>query len=401
MIREITLRNFYSFREENKISFSVTHKAPCTDAYVDSANNARLTKILACFGPNASGKTNLLKVLPFVGWFVNDSFSLKPDEEIPLKNFLFEKDNSEPTEIKITFDHQGMTYRYEAILNAVQVLKEGLFVYDKAGFKYLFKRAWSESKSSYSFSAKDFGNTKALSELVKKRKNASALSIAVQYEHQESKDIVGYFSNMGTNLGRKAKDLYEFQDFLLLQLMNSAEYFKNNSHHLERVNRILGKFDLGLKSVETDIIEGSSPHMYFPIGVHIGKDGSEHKLNFQSESHGTQQLYVLLRLILPVLETGGIAVIDELENDLHPHMVRPLIDLFVSRSTNPKNAQLLFTSHSTEIMKYLDKYQVLLVEKDEYGCSEVIRLDEIKGIRSDDNIYAKYDAGAYGAIPNI
>ena len=82
-------------------------------------------------------------------------------------------------------------------------------------------------------------------------------------------------------------------------------------------------------------------------------------------------------------------------------MIPALLDLFISKKTNPNNAQLIFSCHSIELMKKLDKYQVLLVEKDEYGYSHVIRLDEIKGVRSDDNIYAKYDAGAYGAVPNI
>ena len=95
--------------------------------------------------------------------------------------------------------------------------------------------------------------------------------------------------------------------------------------------------------------------MYFPIGVHIGKDKSKHELVFLNESHGTQHLYVLLRRILPVLNNGGIAIIDELENDLHPHIIRSIIELFISRNSNPKNAQLLFSSHSIEIMKYLDK----------------------------------------------
>jgi len=82
-------------------------------------------------------------------------------------------------------------------------------------------------------------------------------------------------------------------------------------------------------------------------------------------------------------------------------MIPPLVNLFISQKTNPHHAQLLFSCHSIELMKSLDKYQILLVEKDEYGYSRVIRMDEIKGVRSDENIYAKYDSGAYGAIPNI
>ena len=275
------------------------------------------------------------------------------------------------------------------------------------------------NKNQYSFSAQKYGQTKPFAESVKKRKNASALSIALQYEHEESKKITTYFSNIISNVQKNDKD-FNLSDIHLLELFSSAKYFNENPDRMKHVERILTKFDLGLNAIATkeinkatasqslgtsgtsgipSILDGSK--VYFPIGVHIGKDKSKHELVFLNESHGTQHLYVLLRRILPVLNNGGIAIIDELENDLHPHIIRSIIELFISRNSNPKNAQLLFSSHSIEIMKYLDKYQVLLVEKDEYGCSKMIRLDEIKGVRSDDNIYVKYDSGAYGAIPNI
>ena len=94
-------------------------------------------------------------------------------------------------------------------------------------------------------------------------------------------------------------------------------------------------------------------------------------------------------------------MIDELEADLHPHLLAPILDLFFSTHTNPKNAQLIFTCHSLEILSLLHKSQVVLVEKDKNCQSEAWRLDEVKGVRSDDNLYAKYMAGAYGAVPEL
>jgi hypothetical protein len=49
----------------------------------------------------------------------------------------------------------------------------------------------------------------------------------------------------------------------------------------------------------------------------------------------------------------------------------------------------------------LDKYQIVLVEKDENGMSDTWRLDDVAGSRLDENYYAKYMAGAYGAVPKI
>lgn len=124
-------------------------------------------------------------------------------------------------------------------------------------------------------------------------------------------------------------------------------------------------------------------------------------LSFERESQGTQSAFVLLHRLLPALKAGGLAVIDEFENDLHPHMLEPILSLFADSRTNPHGAQLLFTCHAIEVLNILHKSQVMLVEKDEHNESTAWRLDSVEGIRSDDNFYAKYMAGAYGAVPQL
>ena len=94
-------------------------------------------------------------------------------------------------------------------------------------------------------------------------------------------------------------------------------------------------------------------------------------------------------------------MIDELEADLHPHMIEPIINLFLNKETNPHNAQIIFTCHAVNVLNWLNKGQVMLVEKCQEGNSEAWRLDSIDGVRPDDNLLAKYNAGAYGATPNI
>jgi AAA15 family ATPase/GTPase len=145
---------------------------------------------------------------------------------------------------------------------------------------------------------------------------------------------------------------------------------------------------------------GLAEEVYIPYGVHLVAE-KEHALMMMQESSGTQGAYLLLSRILPALQSGGLAVIDELEADLHPHLLAPILDLFFSTHTNPYNAQLIFTCHSLEILSLMHKSQVVLVEKDENCQSEAWRLDEVKGVRSDDNLYAKYMAGAYGAVPEL
>jgi len=407
MILEFSLTNFYSFKEENRVSFIVNKKSPCSDAYVETKHGERMTKILACFGANASGKTNLLKALPFLSWFIRNSFNLKPDDLIPFQPFRFENDDLGYATLSVDFEHGEKIYRYLLQLTPEQVINESLFIREGKGFKYLFKRNWNEATKKFDFSTKNFGLPPAFGESLQMRKNASALSIALQHNHENSKHIAQYWSKVSTNVQEQGREDRLVADEIMIRILESAKYFYKRPEYKIQAQKFLTRFDLGLTGIEIEEREagidkeGKPKKLIIPFGVHVGKDKSTHKLPFFYESNGTQNLFILLKRILPILEEGGIAVLDEFEVDLHPHMIPPLVNLFTSRQTNPHHAQLLFSCHSIELMKSLDKYQILLVEKDEYGYSRAIRMDEIKGVRSDENIYAKYDAGAYGAVPNI
>jgi AAA15 family ATPase/GTPase len=164
--------------------------------------------------------------------------------------------------------------------------------------------------------------------------------------------------------------------------------------------------DLGLSNIHLEKTSltpnrpGEPKEGVFPYGVH-SIDSVDYQLPLYFESSGTKNLFVLLYRLLPILTSGGTAVIDELEVDLHPHMLHPLLELFAKKTSNPHNAQLIFACHSTDIMKHLDKDQIVLIEKNEKCESSLFRLDSVSGVRRDDNLYAKYNSGAYGAVPNI
>jgi predicted ATPase len=198
-------------------------------------------------------------------------------------------------------------------------------------------------------------------------------------------------------LGRQAMD----HD----QIMRASEFYAKNATIRSRMATLLQQWDFGLSDVRLEKHtvtreSGQSEEIHLPFGIHrVGNN--EHPLMFLHESSGTQGAFILLSRILPALEHGGLVVIDELEADLHPHMLTPILDLFFSSKTNPHNAQIIFTCHSMEVLSLLHKAQVVLVEKDQNCESDAWRLDSVKGVRADDNLYAKYMAGAYGAIPQL
>uniref|UniRef100_UPI0040475FB5 AAA family ATPase n=1 Tax=Aliarcobacter sp. TaxID=2321116 RepID=UPI0040475FB5 len=396
MIKNISFSNFYSFYEETFVSFEVSQK-PSKSLYDVNLENNRLNKVVSVIGANGSGKTGLIRPFAFIGWFISNSYiELKPDDLIPYHPHSFYKDDN--TTFSINFILAGIEYKYNLTLNKSQVLHESLYEKTSKLFSYIFIRERNSIEDEFEYKQKNFDFQAKIAN--KMKDNASIISAAFMNDSEDAKKFIDFFGKSFVfNVTLNGRENYSEQG-----LIDSAKYFKQNSKSLEQMIKIICELDLGLNSVELDEVEIKTPEgqlekVYLPIGVHGEKD-KQFKLPFFEESSGTKSLFVLLRRLLPVLQSGGLAIIDEIDNDLHPHMLPVILELFKFEHTNPKNAQIIFTCHTPEVLNILKKHQVYLVEKTDLH-SEAWRLDEMSGIRVDDNLYAKYYAGALGATPNI
>ena len=394
MLKSFAIRNFQSFHQQTQISLVLNKHAPMDDRSCLASNGSRVSKALAVIGHNASGKTTLIKSLAFLDWFIKYSFLSKIDSPLPLSSHFVSA--SEPAEFELEFELNAKDWRYRLVADEHRVYSEELHCRQVRSFSYVFIRIWNPSSNSYSVKQQNFGLLQKEAENV--RENASLISTAAQYKIPLALEFLA--ANVFTNLfvhGRQRLDDS--------QLSVASSFYANNQPICNAMSKLLSQWDLGLSQVriEKHTItreNGLSEEVFIPFGVHFVAE-KEHALMMMQESSGTQGAYLLLSRILPALQSGGLAVIDELEADLHPHLLAPILDLFFSTHTNPKNAQLIFTCHSLEILSLLHKSQVVLVEKDKNCQSEAWRLDEVKGVRSDDNLYAKYMAGAYGAVPEL
>ncbi|MFH1798594.1 MAG: ATP-binding protein [Candidatus Omnitrophota bacterium] len=409
MIHSFTFKNFCSFSEESTMSFEDIRKGKeiQSNMFADSPAGVHLSKITTVIGPNASGKTNALKALAFLSWFVRNSFvGLEGEKEkIPVDNFAFSEQKENPSEFDIVFEHKAEIYKYVLHLCRTHVIKEELYKKDKKTnhFNYLFKRTWNETIQKSEISQRINLKTEVVKEIL--RKNVSLIAASVAIKNDVLSDIASFWIKIISNVNRMGKS-WDTSSLGEQGLFQAAEEYNKNKNLFEKAVSFLKDIDLGLEDIgiregeAQNSTTGETKKIYLPYGGHL-VNGKKYHLPFAFESSGTKNMFVLLHFLLPAIELGGIAIIDELEIDLHPHTLPRIIELFGNPATNPKNTQLIFTTHSLEILSHLEKEQVILVEKNKECKSEMYRLDELKGIRRDDNIYAKYMAGAYGAVPNI
>jgi len=405
MIKWYRFKNFYSYPDDTYVDLTVDKKA--SPSYFDVPfENETISKILVVFGANASGKSNLLRPMAFLKWFFLQSFHGQSlNDELPFYPFFFNKDD--PSEIEVCFtdlpDNQSKNeYKYYTRFTKQRVITEELKIKTSRQYSTVFKREYDQGSDQYLAST----YTRNIDTQIRARDiiDTPSNSSVIPYLRRKGNSFIDRIANnlfsFHSNLSQHGRIGFDINDVLDV----SRIYFEDKAL-FERVKSTLRKLDLGITDIaieedeEVDKKTGDKVKFYIPYGIHK-KDDATYEVPFILESRGTQACYTMLSSIIGVLESGGTAIVDELDNELHPMMVQEIIEMFKDDCINIHNAQLIFSCHSPEILKQLKKHHVYIVEKNN-STSEAWRLDEIKGLRSQDNIYTKYITGAIGGIPDF
>ncbi|MGI9228677.1 MAG: AAA family ATPase [Gammaproteobacteria bacterium] len=375
MLLEFGAKNFYSFDEGFEASFRLNNNCP-----VDISKGLEASTVMCVKGANASGKTNVLRVLAFLVEFCCNSFSKKPEEKIKVVPHFSKQALSE---FYIVFSVNGSEYRYELAVSPEKVDQEKLFLDGTLVVE--------RNKNEFVSLKKEFDSL----ETVKLRNNASFISTANQYEVEATKDIYfafWLFVVSVEDVGRKPPISYQDISWVYHKDEVSFRFAKD----------IISKCDLGVKDIEIVKKENEKgEQIHSPVFSHQTRQGTQ-KLSYDSQSSGTKTLYDYLLLYSTTLEDGRVLVLDEFDINLHPHILPLLVDLFDKPETNPQKAQLIFTTHNSAIMDDLGKYRTLMVQK-KNNTSFVYRLDEIPGdmLRNDRKITPLYEARKIGGVPII
>lgn len=425
MIIKYSFENFFSFANETVVDLTSNAKATSTRYDYQTDDGYKINKVSAIFGANGSGKSNLLKPLAFLRWFLNSSFkSLDSDDEIPIKpHFSRTEDN---IFISVEFlnlpDVEDNTvplhFKYSLELNQERVIKEELKLKSTKQYRNIFTREFSNKTNDYNYKANKNFFDFSLEILSSTPKNASLISflnrlsdsagkyknISIENEDIVAKSLVtivsGTFELFNSNLCLNGR----IADSVDKAVLDTTKLYSADSVVFEKVSKIISEFDIGIDSLsisEEEFIteSGEKKKMKLPLAKHT-HNNKQYVLPLLYESSGTKSAYNILYSIVDILTYGGVAIIDELDNDLHPRLLLETISLFKNEETNPHHAQLIFSTHTPEVLKNLKKHHCFIVEK-ENSESDVWRIDDIEGIRSQDNLYTKYMSGALGGVPMI
>jgi len=390
MIRKVKFSNFYSFDKEQEIDFLAKKKK--TYDYYQSKTGDQVTKIAGFVGGNASGKTNVMRLFSFFRYFTCES---SKDEsagalDVAYKTFF---NNKKPSNFYIEFEIDDLVLFYNFAIKENAIHKETLQIRKKEkGAKKI--EIFSRNLNNVEKLHNDYFKKFPLDFLKKIRADVSLIAfLKAHYDIEIINKVFNYFEEFKTNINERG----EINN--VLHQIHSLELYLKDNELKKKMENFIHNFDIGLSNF---IIKKETKDQRLTIsvkGVHATKE-ENNVLDFGYESRGTQSLFFALANILSGLKNNNVIIIDEIESGFHPEALNKIISYFIDENEN-KRAQIIFSSHSLGFMNKLDMHQTYLVEKNDNSESLVYRLNQVKGIRSDDNFLSKYMTGAYGAFPKI
>ncbi|MCM1294087.1 MAG: ATP-binding protein [Muribaculaceae bacterium] len=409
-LRRLKVANFYSFDEEGQEIFftvngDVVRENPNT-AFISVSDDHEefITPVTLIYGANASGKTNLLQ---FVGVLNEILKRVNQTASDKLPYIPFDKSNK-PSCIEIEFIIKDVIYSYQLEYTQKDIVLESLFVVNKSGvMAKLYERQNSKVVFGRLSKVPDVIK-KEIKDRLKTRNDISVLEILNVGNIKPYVFVYDFLRSPATrNVGKLLYDNSELRKTVLMFLKKAdvgivdlqveREGYKD-SINPDIKNRLLNDgIDID-KLINVNDIE-------YRYKIYFKHKGIGKRLSINEESAGTGVFLKFLTRILPIcLHDGGVYVVDELEENLHPLLAKQVIEMFNNKLINKSGAQLVAVTHETLLMdtEGVVSDDIWFVEKNnKTGVSVVYPLSQFTDIESAYDFQKAYLKGRFGGIPYL
>ena len=361
-------------------------------------------------GPNGSGKTTLLRALTSLAYVASQP--TRPEEVNTFMKavmpFASESTFSDTTRFRLDVeadwlepDGTPQLFRYELALGRdPSNLDRPVFSYEalshfpRGRSRRLFERESSEAPVRVSKEISGaLGFDARAGRIGAIRDDAPVIGALAMLKVPIATQITEWLQSL------TAISNVSFATTFTLPTRNVADLLTDNPELRAWASRRLESSDLGIRGVDIRERTVTDPKDWPTVWFNHCEPVSA--LPLMAQSGGTQRLFHLLPQIYIALNMGLPAALDEIDADLHVDIVGDMLEWFRSRETNPRNAQLLVTSHNVGLLDDIEKEELFVVEKTRLGATRVHGAQDVRGLRRDTRLYPKYRAGVLGGIPKV
>ena len=405
MLLRFEVSNHRSFLEPVEFSMiAVDNDRPAARNF--ELLSEKVLTVAGVFGPNASGKSNVLDAIAWLSEAVRTSLR-GWDDEVPRDPHRFGSGPTSPSEFELDIVVDAVRHQYRLEIDT-EVRYESLHSYPKRKRRMLFERVGEDIEFREGY--KQGGGVRDLL-----TPTTLALSAAIRLDREHIGRVgraVSGFHVLGLRRPRWRRNPPSFRDVIRTSSLRLFE------EQYEDRQLLLPELDGGTPR-PTDLLQLADPGIdtveFLPAGdddqlgrgyrIRFVHSAGDEPVGFplEQESAGTQTWFRLIGPVLWALSDGGILVFDEIDASLHPRLSAQLIQLFQDPATNPRGAQLIFTTHDVSLLNHLNRDEVWLTEKNDEGMSQLVALAEYSGerVRKSINLERAYLQGRFGAVPQV
>lgn len=390
MLCQFGFKNFKSYKNETIFDFQAGELSEFKESLIKEDKATPLLPVSVVYGPNGGGKTTLLQALSCLITMVvfpihelkKNRVNLIVQQRVNCEPFLFdEKSKDEPTEFNLYFRKNNNEYRYYVAIKNDIVVSESLFRRGIGAKKTAVIFTREENSINLGASIGKSGiNTDVNPKMLFLSFLAINYNIPVIVEVQEwfESCVIRNYANPITDLKI---------------MINENESFKKPFLNL-------------LNEMGIDVCDYLYDSEKEDFLLTRKVNNVDYSLSLSKESAGTRKLFGSLPILMIALQTGRLAIIDELDAKLHPKLLRYIISLFTDPKINKLGAQLLFTSHDMSTMsnEVFRRDEIWFAALDDEHSSELYSLYEIrkedgKRVNATASYNKQYLEGRYGADP--
>lgn len=409
MIIQFSVENFMSIKEKVVFSMLASSDKEIPENLILGKKENYL-KSAVMYGANASGKSNLIKAMNAVVIMMRNSNNMQPGLKLPIVPFKFDKEYvKKPSSFELIMIINNIKYVYGFVADENRIYEEYLYYYPNGKETELFERT---QVNKYHYTS----NENVLKDIVSKNmENKFLLATATTWNYEKTKPVYEFITN-GIEI---------LFDYNTIKPLSFSLYKNDNNGELKEFSlNILNEAEMNISGYNVTDVEITDEQLSaIPLELrgffnkktrsfHITtrhnittEDGKEEDidLDFEEESLGTQNMFILNPILLYVLKKGKVLIIDELDRSLHPFLVEYIVKIFNSEKYNKNGAQLIFNTHDTNLLNLslFRRDQIWFTEKDyKKGATDLYPLDDFP-VRKTENVEKGYLNGRYGAIPFI
>jgi predicted ATPase len=414
MLIEFSVSNYRSFRDRQTLSMAASPRLSKTRNTFNVTTTTEklpdLLKVAAIYGPNASGKSSLVRAMGIVSRLLATPAGIQ-DDVLPVASFRFDAALKEsPSIFEYDFVQCGLRYRFVLALTAQRIVHEQLLCYPKGKETLLYNRQVDTQGEHYTF-GKTLEGGKDVHCAWGRLTSPKMLFIAQAVIHS-SEEL--------TQL--RAPFCWFQRGLLVVEQSNmrslssaSIRFLQMAESHTSDLREFLCALDIPVSAIQL-----SSEHSVAPptnrkmtlkefvaaaqgdrLTLTHSSISGEAEFDFAEESCGTRSLigFWLPWFMMNQAGGSGVLCVDELNSSLHPEIV---VDLIGKHLDSGLNTQLIFTTHDTHLMneKILRRDQFWITERDAYGATSLFSVHDFEGRESED-VEKRYFEGRYRGLPLI